>query len=71
MDFLAKPELELVFSRDQNKRNVTITITDDNVTEGIESFTAMISKAPMSGVVVSITDPTVTIFIEDDDSKDY
>ena len=58
VDFLAIPDSELVFSLDQNERNITITIIDDNVTEGIESFTAVISEAPMSGVMVSITDPT-------------
>ena len=71
IDYLA-PESELLtFSPDQSQKNIFITITEDNITESSESFTAIISEVPMSGVMVSITDPSVSIVIEDNDSKDY
>ena len=42
-----------------------------NGAESSESFTAVISsEVPMPGVMVSIIEPSVTIAIKDDDSKD-
>lgn len=50
--------------------NVTIPITNDNVLEGIESFTARISSPTLDGSV-DITSPVATIRILSDEGQSF
>ena len=63
VDFQAVTQ-SLTFTPDQYQMNVSIDITNDNITERSESFTARI----IVGEEMSIHD-TVTITIDDDDGK--
>ena len=60
--------LELTFSPGENQKNVTVFITDDDIGESSERFCARLSE--VSGGSASIFAPTVTITIDDDDSKE-
>ena len=69
-DYVALNKTQM-FTPDQNQANVSIEIADDDRVESSENFTVRIRQVSMSGKVMSITSPTVTITIDDNDSKKY
>ncbi len=56
------------FTPGDYQAEVDIRIIDDSNPEERENFTAMISEVSMA---IEITDPSVTVTIEDDDSKNF
>jgi len=54
----------------QQPQTIFVTITDDNVTEGVEELTVMLSLQDMEiATSVNVTPAVATVRILDDDSK--
>ena len=60
----------LKFVHAQQPQTIFVTITDDNVTEGVEELTVMLSLQNMEiATSVNVTPAVATVRILDDDSK--
>ena len=68
-DFIAISQ-SLQFVDAQRSQTISVTITDDNVTEGVEELTVRLSLQDMElATSVNVTPAMVTVRILDDDSK--
>ena len=66
-DFIGISQL-LKFVDAQQSQTIFVTITDDNITEGVEQLTVMLSLQDMA-TSVNVTPAVATVRILDDDSK--
>ena len=69
-DYVARPDIQVVFAAGETEQFVEVAIEDDNVLENSEAFMAVLSlPVGSTGVVLDSTSSQATAIIEDDDGK--
>ena len=68
-DYVARPDVQVVFAAGETEQFVEVAIEDDNVFEESEAFMAVLSLPVGSTGVVLDSASQATAIIEDDDGK--
>jgi len=66
-DFVGQTNTIVTFAPDESVQFVNVTVVNDDTLENTEMFTAMLTAAPGSMVMIGASTATATII--DDDSK--
>ena len=68
MDFTGQTNTTVTFAPGETEQSVSVSVVNDNTLESTETFTAMLTAAPGSMVMIG-AGGTATATITDDDSK--
>lgn len=60
-----------MLSGTSSSQNVPITIREDNLVEGDESFTISLSLRPVEGANINLSPGAVAVMISDNDGREY